>query len=509
MFTRLRNVLLVGLVLIVVAGVIRVASATRQPTSTQTSSATQDVTRVERGEVSLIVSATGSLKATQTVSLAFALTGKVTAINVAEGDHVRKGQTLATLDTTSATDTLLLAQAQVATQEIALRQITDKPRQVDVNVYQAALSVAQAQLKEASSGTSKLQTQINALKVESAKTQLWQTQLQRDASDQKKKELESNPRTAQQANSLPTDQQNNADIQASEYDVQIAQANLSASQSSGGSVSSIASAQAAVTSAQVALDNLLNGGDKDDVAKAQTQLQSARHALDSAKAALANTALVAPFDGVVAEINLHVGEAVPSSDAVVLLDTSSFYVDVSVDETDIGQVAVGQPVTLTLDALPGVKVNGQVALIAPTSTTSGNVVTYTVRIAVDPAGQPLRSAMSATANIIVQRAENALRVPNRFISTDRSTGKAYASLRQADGTFKTVEVTVGVRNSTYSEIKSGLSEGDMIGPIQTTLTLDGASSNSNSGGPGGPGIIPGIGGGAGGPPGGGGPGGPP
>ncbi|MFH4238416.1 hypothetical protein WAJ08_22135, partial [Acinetobacter baumannii] len=76
----------------------------------------------------------------------------------------------------------------------------------------------------------------------------------------------------------------------------------------GTSVSSIASAQAQVTAAQVNLDNLINGGDKDDVAQAQAQLQSAQAALDQAKGDLTNYQIVAPFDGVIGQLNLTVGE---------------------------------------------------------------------------------------------------------------------------------------------------------------------------------------------------------
>src|SRR5262249_22020487 len=147
-----------------------------------------------------------------------------------------------------------------------------KPRQVDINVAQAQLDMAKAQQKEASSSGSKIQSQIDSLKVDLAKTQLWQTQLQRDADNAKKVDLQSNPRTAPLASSLPTDQQHDAALQSSNYDVQIAQANLDATNSQGGNVGGMASAEASVTSAQVALDNLLNGGNKNDIAKAQAQL---------------------------------------------------------------------------------------------------------------------------------------------------------------------------------------------------------------------------------------------
>src|SRR5262245_26324224 len=131
MFTRLRNLFLIGLVLIGIAAAVRFFTTPQQTASAQQATAAPDTTRVERGDVALTVAATGSIQANQTVSLTFAGTGMVKTINVAEGDYVRKGQTIATLDTTTAQDAVAQAQAAVTSQQIVLSALTDKPRQVD------------------------------------------------------------------------------------------------------------------------------------------------------------------------------------------------------------------------------------------------------------------------------------------------------------------------------------------------------------------------------------------
>jgi multidrug efflux pump subunit AcrA (membrane-fusion protein) len=154
-----------------------------------------------------------------------------------------------------------------------------------------------------------------------------------------------------------------------------------------------------------------------------------------------------------------------------MLDTRSFYVDVPVDEADISKVAVGQSANLTLDGLPGVVVNGKVTRIADSGTKRGDVVSYTVRVEIDPAGQPLLSSMSATTRIITSEVTDVLRVRNRFIRLDRATSKAYLDVLQPDGGYKEVEVTLGLRNDTYTEVKSGVKEGDTIAILENQNAL--------------------------------------
>jgi HlyD family secretion protein len=309
--------------------------------------------------------------------------------------------------------------------------------------------------------------QLSQLSVENAKNALWQQELTRD-SDVKKK---NDAKTQVQKDAYPSNDQEDAAINSKDYDVAIAQANLQDAQSAHGNVSAIASAQQAVVSAQADLDDLLNGGNVNDVKQAKANLQQAQAALDLARSNLTKTTLVAPFDGIVAQINLHPGAQTPNGAAVIMLDTGSYYVDIAVDETDVAKLALDQPTSLTLDALPGVTVNGKVARIGDTGTKTGDVVAYPVRIQIDPAGQPLRTSMSTTATVTTSIVKDAVRVRNRFVRLNRSTGKATVQLRQPDGTYKEVEITLGIRNDTYSEVKSGLKPGDTIAILPASTTF--------------------------------------
>src|SRR5688572_24161806 len=104
MYKRLRNLMLLSIVAIVIAGFVRVRSGLP---STTAGGAVQESSTVERGDILLTVSATASLRAKQEVSLTFPVTGTVNVIHVKEGEYVRKGQTIASLNTQSYLDAVL------------------------------------------------------------------------------------------------------------------------------------------------------------------------------------------------------------------------------------------------------------------------------------------------------------------------------------------------------------------------------------------------------------------
>ncbi len=459
---RLRLLIIISILLVAVAAFLRfrldaAAAEAAQP-------AAEETAVIERGDVLITVSASGSIQANQNATLSFSTTGKVIALHVNQGDHVLKGQTLATLDNQTTLDSLMLAQAKLESAQIVLRRLTDKPRDVDVNVAKAQLVLAQAQLYEALHSVDRTQAQIDQLNVSNAKNQLYVQQLTRDANNKLKNDLLQNPRTASQANSLPSDTTQNAGLTNQEFNVQIALSNLAADLSKSGNVGAIANAQAQVTSAQNVLDRLLEGGDKQDIVRAQANIQSAQAAVAQIKAQLDKLDLVAPFDGVVAKLNLHLGQQAPLGPAAILLDTSGFYVDLPIDEVDIARIALGQTVNLKFDSLPGNVLTGKVTRIGQTGEKAGNVVTYTVRVQLDPTTQPLISAMTATATIITGKVSAVVRIPNRFVLVDRQTGKTFATVRRKDGTYEKVEIKLGLRSDTVSEVLSGLNPGDVVVP---------------------------------------------
>jgi HlyD family secretion protein len=200
------------------------------------------------------------------------------------------------------------------------------------------------------------------------------------------------------------------------------------------------------------------------VERGNIELERAKIAIDRADEQLARTILQAPFDGVISVVNVREGTPPPLGEpAVELIDDSIFHIDVEVDEIDIGQVEVGQPVFVELDALPDRSLTGAVVSISPAAATDGGgVVSYIVRVDLDQTNVPLRAGMTSTVDIVVQQVEGALRVPNWAIRIDRGTGDTFVSVMGPDGGLVEIDVELGLRGDAYSEVISGLEEDDEV-----------------------------------------------
>ena len=149
---------------------------------------------------------------------------------------------------------------------------------------------------------------------------------------------------------------------------------------------------------------------------AQAQVVQGQASLSQAQVNVAHTIIKAPTDGIVLSRNVEVGQTVTSGLQtptlfVIARDLGTMEVDASVDESDIGRVAVGQPVTFTLDAYGAETFNGKVTEVRLQPVVTNNVVTYTTIITVPNPGQKLKPGMTATVRIETARDDNALRVP--------------------------------------------------------------------------------------------------
>ena len=181
-----------------------------------------------------------------------------------------------------------------------------------------------------------------------------------------------------------------------------------------------------------------------DVARAS--VRSAQVALDRARQNLSYTNIYAPIDGVVVERNVQQGQTVAASLSAPQLflianDLSHMQILAQVGESDIAQIQEGQPVNFTVQALPNQTFKGTVQQVRLQSTTSDNVVNYTVVIAVDNPGNKLLPGMTARADFQTKSATNVLKVSNaalRFKPTDEQLAqlgieKAPAKARPSRG----------------------------------------------------------------------------
>ena len=215
----------------------------------------------------------------------------------------------------------------------------------------------------------------------------------------------------------------------------------------GGSVADITQAQAQVTQAQANLDKLTAPAATPDIAAAEASLAQAQAEVATAQRNLDQATLKAPFDGVVAAVTVVPGGiASAEAAAVTLVDRSKLYIAVNLSETDAARVQVGQPVVLTFDALPNVRLTGKVATVAPAATVEQNVVTYPVQVEFDAGATPVKVGMSATADIQVQQVNDAILVPSRAVQT-AGNARTVTVLQGAERTPVTVQVETGATSN--------------------------------------------------------------
>lgn len=201
---------------------------------------------------------------------------------------------------------------------------------------------------------------------------------------------------------------------------------------------------------------------KDTRTTAEVNRDNAYNDMISAKKALDNAIIFAPFDGVMdmvdpasPGVNVILGGA-----SYVLVNPKSVYFDAEVDETDLPNVRVGQSVDLKLDAYPNESFSGlveSVGVVAFTSKTGGNA--YHVRISLpENAEMKFRVGMGGDADITYNTITDAFKIPSGAIVSD---GGNFVWIIEG-GRIKKSQVETGGSSIDETEIKSGLIEGQTI-----------------------------------------------
>ena len=190
------------------------------------------------------------------------------------------------------------------------------------------------------------------------------------------------------------------------------------------------------------------------LAVAAANVKSARVALDRARQNLSYTNITAPIDGVVVERNVALGQTVAASLSAPQLflianDLSHMQILAQVDESDIASIKEGQPVSFTVQALPGQTFKGEVKQVRLQSTTVENVVNYTVVAQVENPGNKLLPGMTARVDFLVKSASDVLKVSNAALRFNPS-----ADL-QAQIAAKTATTTTATSTATATSARRG------------------------------------------------------
>lgn len=246
-------------------------------------------------------------------------------------------------------------------------------------------------------------------------------------------------------------------------------------------------------------------------ADTQEQLEDARLNYDTAVSSLSEAesdmnemTITAPMSGVVVGEPKTAGTmAVQGSDNPTVImriaDLSSKQIQAKVDETDIGNVKVGQTATFTVDSYTGRTFTARVSKISQTDTgnswdtsnssssssssSSASVIYYYVTLDVDDPDNELLPAMTARVEINTADRPGALVVPISALKTDANG--SYVVIKNPDGSQENRHVETGIYSDEYVEILDGLSEGEQIVNTYTAKSTS-SSKSKNSGGPGGP-----------------------
>ena len=188
------------------------------------------------------------------------------------------------------------------------------------------------------------------------------------------------------------------------------------------------------------------------------QREAAAEELEEAKEQRENLIILAPCDGVIASVEaLEVGSSVTAGTTLLsILEGEDMTLTIAVDELDVVSVQEGQPVSITVDALSDLTVEGTVEKIAPVGSGESGVTTYDVKLSFDAAGTGIRAGMNATGEILVASVEDALYIPVEALMT---VNDQYCVLT-ASGSYQPVET--GIMNDEYVQILSGLEAGDLV-----------------------------------------------
>jgi multidrug efflux pump subunit AcrA (membrane-fusion protein) len=428
-------------------------------------------TIARRGDLTLSATGTGTLQPANQIQLGFGTSGKLATLNVKPGDQVTKGQLLAQLDNTdeqvkyeqaqrtlaNLTSQTAIAQAQ---QDVATAQTTL------TNAKYALMYVISPAVFDSEQQVLADQQALNDAQIAGGASPTADQQKVIDATQAKLKSDQDKVTGNQiwyKEHYLPLNFTvwvvDPTDISKSHRRVKLVE---------GPSDLEIQTSQAAYDVAKTSLQqaqwylDALNG--KDIPANAGgTNLaayQTAKFAVQSAKATLDGTQINAPMSGTILSVSAQLGDNVSSTAIIVLGDLTKLYLKTYVNESDYEMFKVGLEADIVFDALPDQTFTGKVIQVDPGLDTSTSTRVVSGLVEMDPTTADLLMGMSASVDVIVGRAQNAVLVPVAALH-EYSSGK-YAVFIMRNGKLTVDFVEVGLKDQVNAEVKSGLKVGDVI-----------------------------------------------
>jgi HlyD family secretion protein len=464
--------IVVGVAVVIIIAVVLVVANMRAQVSSTGGSGTSayQTTTVQRGTLTSTVEGTGTVGSSLSAIVNWLTSGQVDQVNAQIGSQVKAGDVLASLvqDSTQSTleSALITAQENLAEltapEAIANAKLAVTTAQTNVTNAQTAVNNEQYWQNNAL-----IQNYYAAFVI--AKANLDKAQSAYDNAHVGQYINNANEANAYQSLYKAQQAYNTAKYYYSLYSQAPTQTQLNQAQAN------LDLANATLKNSQIYLA-ALTGGDvpADATGTALLQLEQAKLAVQTAQENVDAAKLTAPFNGTITQSN-----AIPK--AVVKTGTQAFRIDdlsnlvivVQVVEVDINHVQVGQPATITFDAIPNKTYTGKVITTDLAGTTAQSSVNFNVTVQVTDPDATVKPGMSANVTIVTNKVDSALLVPSTSIFSD-ANGQPYVYLVQNGATTK-VPVTIGaVSDSTTQITNNTLKAGD-------TIVLSFASTTSSSG----------------------------
>jgi HlyD family secretion protein len=407
---KYRNILVGLLIVIIVASTFIFVRRANAGTASQFQTAA-----IERGNLTTSIGSTGTVRAKQSATLIWQAAGTVDTINVKAGDNIPSGFVMAYLSKTSLPQSVIMAEADLVDAQKALDELlsSDTARaqaEIDLEVAQEAYQRAENYLKY-------LQT---SRRVPQAETRVFLQQRRWGWEYTSKTKPFKGPAPAEWIADAETD---------------------------------LALKRSQLEDAQREFDRL-NNGNREDIAAAQARVDAAQATLNLAR-------VISPFAGTVTESSPLPGDLVSAgATAFRLDDLTSLLVDVEVSEVDINSIEIGQPVTLSFDAVLGKEYHGKVLKVAQTGTSVQGVVNFKVTVEMIDADEDVKPGMTAAVTITIEEIQDVLLVPNRATRLVDGSRVVYLLV---DGQPVQKEVSLGASSDTMSVLVDGdVNEGDII-----------------------------------------------
>lgn len=427
------------IILIVVLLIVVIAVWVMPKFSSRTESSLSSVTTatVQRRDIKQTLSTTGTLQAGEMYTVMPVKTGEVTSAPFAEGDKVKKGQTLYVIDS----------------------------GELDLSIKQASQSVSKAQ-----------------------------SHYDEAVAQQKNLQVKSGAKgTIAEIFVSVGDSVMSGQSVASVEDEAGALHPVTAKAS--GKVSAVRIALGAAVSAGDVAVELSSADIESQVDSAYASLTNAKNELSRLNIQKESYTITSPISGTIVEKNVKKGETAEQGKKLcIVYDLSYLTVVLNIDELDILSVEEGQKVEITSDTTPNVSYTGTVKKISIVGTTNNGVTSYPVTVKLSDTGK-LLPGMNISASILISSSENVLSVPVGAVQRGNTVlvpTKEGEESAQGYAGYKYVQVQLGANDNDYIEIKSGLAEGDKVAiPEVVPANNDNNFMNPFGGGGGGQGTMPG------------------